>query len=169
MYYKSGCYVRSNLPISFGRQTSLLGDRVVQQETELRYDTTTSLTELSVIRRFVEESVASLGGDHDTGYELALVINEAVTNILVHGYQGRPGRVRIEVRRRNGQISVCLIDWAPLFDPTTLRPANIDLPFERRRLGGLGVHMMRELSDELHYQPTPSGENQLTVSKRIRS
>jgi anti-sigma regulatory factor (Ser/Thr protein kinase) len=59
-----------------------------------------------------------------------------------------------------------LIDDAPLFDPTAVPPPDINLPLEERPLGGLGVHMMRQLTDELLYRVNSAGQNELIFVKR---
>ena len=51
----------------------------------LRYSTAT-VRDLNDIREFLESSVLNLGGDEDSAGDLVLAVNEAVTNILLHGY-----------------------------------------------------------------------------------
>src|SRR5690606_37818280 len=91
---------------------------------------------------------------------------EALSNILLHGYNDRPGPVTVCVEADGDDILVQLIDDAPLFDPTSVPPPDINLPLEDRPLGGLGVHMMRQLTDELRYRTTVDGKNELTFFKR---
>lgn len=95
-----------------------------------------------------------------------VAVNEAVTNILLHGYKGRSGELRIEVRRQGNELQVCLEDEAPLFDPTTAPEPDVGLPLERRPLGGVGIKMMREFTDELRYEASASGGNRLVLSRR---
>ena len=59
-----------------------------------------------------------------------------------------------------------LLDETPLFDPTAVPPPDINLPLEERPLGGLGVHMMRQLTDVLLYRVTEDGQNELIFVKR---
>jgi serine/threonine-protein kinase RsbW len=92
-----------------------------------------------------------------------LVVN-AVTNVLLHGYDNQPGSV-ILCANENGDLRVILTDTAPLFDPTRVPPPDIFLPLEDRPLGGLGVHMMRQLTDELVYRALDDG-NELVFVKR---
>lgn len=122
---------------------------------------------LAAVRRFVEEAAIALHGDADVVAELVLAVNEAVTNVLLHGYRGQPGLINIGVERRGHNLVVYLRDQAPPFDPTTVPPPDITLPLERRAIGGMGVHMMREFTDELQYRRTPAGENELIMVKRL--
>lgn len=131
----------------------------------LRY-TTATVRDLNDMRDFLEQAVLTLVGNEDVAGDLVLAVNEAVTNSLLHGYDGQPGMVAISVEADGDDLFVRLIDNAPPFDPTSVPPPDITLPLEDRPLGGLGVHMMRQLSDELTYRFTETGENELTFVKR---
>ncbi len=131
----------------------------------LRY-TTATVRDLNDMRDFLEQAVLTLVGNEDVAGDLVLAVNEAVTNSLLHGYDGQPGMVVICVEADGDDLAVRLIDDAPPFDPTSVPPPDITLPLEDRPLGGLGVHMMRQLSDELTYRFTETGENELTFVKR---
>ena len=130
----------------------------------IRHDTA-QVRDLNDMREFLETAVLTLGGSDDDAGDLVLAVNEAVTNVLLHGYNGRPGPVTICVEVVNDDLRVVLTDNAPLFDPTRVPPPDIFLPLEDRPLGGLGVHMMRQLTDELVYRPLADG-NELVFVKR---
>lgn len=130
----------------------------------LRYSTAT-VRDLNDIREFLESAVLTLGGDDDNAGDLVLAVNEAVTNVLLHGYDERPGPVSVSVEADDGDLLVRLGDDAPLFDPTSVPPPDVHRPLEERPLGGLGVHMMRQLTDELVYQVTGDGKNELLFIK----
>ena len=117
----------------------------------MRYDAA-QVRDLNDMREFLEQSVLVLGGSEDDAGDLVLAVNEAVTNVLLHGYDNQPGPVILCVEVENGDLRVILTDTAPLFDPTRVPPPDIFLPLEDRPLGGLGVHMMRQLTDELVYR-----------------
>ncbi|MEO7913057.1 MAG: ATP-binding protein, partial [Roseiflexaceae bacterium] len=89
-------------------------------------------------------------------------VNEVATNIVVHGYRGRPGAIEIGLRRQGDSIEIRLRDRAPLFDPTCVPTPDLTLPLHKRPLGGMGVHVTRELMDVMRYRVTPEGGNQLT-------
>ena len=130
----------------------------------IRHDTA-QVRDLNDMRDFLEKAVLTLGGSDDDAGDLVLAVNEAVTNVLLHGYDGQPGPVTICVENVNDDLRVVLTDSAPPFDPTRVPPPDIFLPLEDRPLGGLGVHMMRQLTDELLYRPLADG-NELVFVKR---
>ncbi|MCL4803109.1 MAG: ATP-binding protein [Anaerolineae bacterium] len=129
--------------------------------------TSATVRDLNDIREFLDYAVVTLGGDEDIAGDLVLAVNEAVTNTLLHGYgEATPGPVVVGVEADGGDLRVRLIDDAPRFDPTSVPPPDINRPLEERPLGGLGVHMMRQLTDELVYHLTDEGRNELLFIKR---
>lgn len=125
-----------------------------------------TVRDLNDIREFLEAAILNLGGDDDVAGDLILAVNEAVTNIFLHGYNERPGPVSVSVEADAPDMLVRLVDDAPIFDPTAVPPPDINLPLEERPLGGLGVHMMRQLTDELVHRTNEDGKNDLIFVKR---
>jgi serine/threonine-protein kinase RsbW len=128
-------------------------------------DSAATVRDLNDIREFLESAIITLGGSEDAAGDLVLAVNEAVTNILLHGYDEHPGSLGVAVEAEGTDIRVRLTDSGPLFDPTTVPPPDISRPLEERPLGGLGVHMMRQLTDELTYRVTSDGQNELLFVK----
>ncbi len=121
---------------------------------------------LSSTRQFVRDAAAAAGAAPEPLADVVLAVDEAVTNIIVHGYQGRPGEIALEVRHDGDALIIVLRDQAPAFDPTQVPPPNLDLPLEERPVGGLGVHFMRQIMDAVHYRALAAGGNELTLIKR---
>jgi anti-sigma regulatory factor (Ser/Thr protein kinase) len=121
---------------------------------------------LAEVRAFVRE--ASRGRVAPRLLEdLVCAVAEAVTHVLVHGYDGASGPVEVEVGGDSETLEIRIADRAPRFDPTTAPEPDLSLPLERRPLGGMGVHLMREFADELRYAPRRGGGNEVTLVKRL--
>ncbi len=127
---------------------------------------TANLKDLALIRRFVEEAATALKADPAAIPDVILAVNEAVTNIILHGYRGQPGIVEIEVGREGDSLVVRLRDQAPPFDPNDVPPPDLTLPLEKRPLGGMGVYLTRQLMDKVVHLVTPQGGNELTLVKK---
>lgn len=95
-------------------------------------------------------------------------MDEAVTNVVLHGYNGREGDIDILVEGRGGDLVVRLRDDAPPFDPVSARRLDVGEPLLSRPVGGMGVHLMRTLTDSLSHRVTPSGGNETVLVKKIR-
>lgn len=117
------------------------------------------------MRRFVEEAATREEGQPQAIVDMVLAMNEATTNLIQHGYQGRPATIEIEVGYEGDALVVCLRDWSPPFDPAQVVDRDLTVPLEERPLGGLGVTMMRQLTDELIYRHGPDGSNELVLIK----
>jgi serine/threonine-protein kinase RsbW len=130
------------------------------------------LDNLKVIREYVEAVAHDAGLPEMKIYDLVLAVDEAATNILMHGYQvtNQPGSrepaagvVEVEARWEPPALRVTLRDQAPPFDPT-LTPVAAELPpLAERMPGGLGIFLIRKTMDEIHYRRTPDGWNELTL------
>jgi serine/threonine-protein kinase RsbW len=123
-------------------------------------------SDLARIRRFIREAAVERGCDPRAADELVVAVNEAVVNIVHHGYQNRPNEIEIVVGGSEDVFVVILLDIGPPFDPTTVPDPDTSRPLSERPFGGMGVHLMREFCDELRYRREPGGRNELTLLKR---
>lgn len=126
-----------------------------------------ALHNLNTIREFVRSSVIALGIRQDDIFGMILSVDEAATNVIIHGYRGQPGQIEIDVKRDKTYLTIKIRDQSPPFDPTSNPAPDLTLPLEQRPIGGLGIHLMRQYMDKIHYQHTADGHNLLTLKKRI--
>jgi anti-sigma regulatory factor (Ser/Thr protein kinase) len=124
---------------------------------------------LADVRTFVRRTLAAGGVDSEATADLVQAVDEVVTNVIEHGYAGAGGTIDVEVAvgRSGDPVTVRVRDACPPFDPTTVPPAATDAPLARRRLGGMGVHLTRVLTDAITHRILPSGGNELTLVKRV--
>jgi serine/threonine-protein kinase RsbW len=124
------------------------------------------LENLSAIRDFVEETAARLNAMPAAIPNVVLAVDEMVTNIIEHGYQGQPGSIEIEVTTREDALIIRLRDQAPPFDPTTRPLPDLSIPFDDRPPGGLGIYLTRKVMDEVQHRVTATHGNDLTLVKQ---
>ena len=91
------------------------------------------LTDLSEIRQFIEVNSTEIGSSDDIASELVLAVNEAVTNIIVHGYDTKPGFVSVSIEQDVAGIIISLRDKARPFDPNSISSPDTTLPLEMRQ------------------------------------
>jgi serine/threonine-protein kinase RsbW len=124
---------------------------------------------LAGIRAFVREQLATAGAGGETVDDLVQAVDELVCNVVEHGYAGRPGEIEVAFVRSSREVAFRIRDGAPPFDPTAVPEPPLHLPLRERRLGGMGVHLARSLTDGFDHRILPSGGNEVTVRKRWRT
>lgn len=105
--------------------------------------------------------------------ELSMAVNlaleEIVANVMLYAYpNNRNGRVLVESWRSSGKIYFAITDSGIEFDPTAQAEADTTLSAEEREIGGLGIHLVRQLMDEIAYRRV-DGQNILILAKTLAS
>ena len=98
--------------------------------------------------------------------EIRLVLEEIVTNIISYGYEDK-ARHEIAVSIVNGEeeITVSVRDDAKPFNLLEYPRPDLEIPLEDRGVGGMGIHMVREIMDEINYKREDDG-NLLVMRRR---
>jgi serine/threonine-protein kinase RsbW len=139
----------------------------VPTSTEHTLTVDASLDSLHDVRDFLTTAGTQLDIDQEVIADLHLAVDEAVTNIIMHGYAGRPGRIIVAMARDDAEVVVRLSDDAPLYDPSSRQSPELDSsPLDRAAAGGFGVELIRRSVDDLHYQVVDQ-RNQLTLVKKV--
>lgn len=127
------------------------------------------VNQLPDVRQFVREAVSTFGGSERIASDLVQAVDEATCNIMLHGYGGQPGAIEIEAALRDRRIEIRLLDRTPSFDPTAAPAKDISKPPVSKRPGGMGVgiHLLRTMTDEVRHHVRPDGGNELTLVRSI--
>ena len=122
-----------------------------------------NVNRLAALRAMVRSAAIAAGADKAYVADLVQAVDETVTNAIVHGHAGRPGWIEVSVAVEGDRLVVTIEDDAPPFDPTTVPEPDLSVPPERRRPGGMGVHLARLCIDEMIHRTRPGGGNILTL------
>jgi serine/threonine-protein kinase RsbW len=124
---------------------------------------------LDEIREFVGEIARQGGFGEKDVYNIQLATDEAASNIIEHAYEGIPdGVLDLSCGMEADTITIILIDYGLPFDPSTIPAPDLKADLSDRKIGGLGIFLMRKLMDEVHYDPRADKSNVLTMIKRRR-
>jgi len=123
------------------------------------------INEIPRVSAALEEMMRACAFSDDAILDLQLAVEEAVANTIVHGYCGAPGDVTIAIRVMNEVVEVRIEDHAPPFDPLSIPGPDLQSGLDQRRIGGLGIYLLRQVVDEVAYTYTDS-KNVLTLVKR---
>jgi serine/threonine-protein kinase RsbW len=124
---------------------------------------------LDEIREFVGDIARAGGfGDKDI-YNIQLAADEAASNIIEHAYEGvGNGLLELSCGVQGNTITIILVDHGDSFDPSEIPMPDLKADLSERKIGGLGIFLMRKLMDEVRYETKPDKSNVLTMIKRKR-
>jgi len=97
-----------------------------------------------------------------------LAVEEAVTNVIVHGYAGKDGEIVITCHITTRLVEVQIEDTAPPFNPLSIPEPDINENVEDRKIGGLGVFLLRQVMDDIIYR-YEDGKNILVLVKKKKA
>lgn len=123
---------------------------------------------LDEIREFVGEVARAGGFSEREIYNIQLASDEAASNIIEHAYAGiSNGTLEVSCEVKNGVMTIILVDHGAPFDPSEIPTPDLTADLSERKIGGLGIYLMRKLMDEVHYKAEPEkNRNTLTMIKR---
>ena len=135
--------------------------------TERRTSVPSDAAQLPVLAQFLHEfwSAADLPPAQALPFEIAL--EEIFMNVVMHGSPvGCKGRVEVCLALADDNLTLAVEDDGPPFDPLTLPTPDIRARLEDRRVGGLGVHFVRQMMDDVRYTRV-GPRNQLRMTKHV--
>ena len=100
----------------------------------------------------------------DASFDISLAVDEGVSNIVNHGYDGA-GDIALRMRREGRDVIIELEDQGRPYDPTNQPPPDLQQPLAEREVGGLGLWFMQKKMDAIDYQRRGSS-NILTLTKK---
>ena len=114
----------------------------------------------------VAPMVAACGGDEAAQTRFTLAFDELLSNIIKYAFPSNGTHVvECEIRRDGDAILASISDDGTAFDPASARAPDTSLPLDARPLGGLGIHLVRRMFDEVRYERR-DGRNLLTLRQR---
>ncbi|RMD49860.1 MAG: ATP-binding protein [Ignavibacteria bacterium] len=131
--------------------------------------TVKSTTEnLSVIRDFINDQAARAGFDADDIHKIILAVDEACTNVIKHAYKFSPeGEITISTKIEKNKFVISIFDRGLHFDPNKIPEPDIIEYHKSKKIGGLGMYLMKKLMDEVRYNIS-TDSNQVILIKNLK-
>ncbi len=124
------------------------------------------LRQLAAVRLLVRDVCSRAwgpGAAQERVVQLELAVNEAVTNVIRHAYEGKEDEsFEVAVTGSPGHVSVQVLHRGLPFDPTAVPPPS----FDGSREGGFGLYIIRQAVDELEYFQDEAGRQGVRLVKR---
>ncbi len=122
---------------------------------------------MSEVGAMIERFVTEQGGSRDMVHDLGVALDEVLNNIISYGYgPGENGDILVRVAALDGWIVVDIEDAGRPFDPLEAPSPDLSAPLRERKVGGLGIHFVKQLMDHVEYARV-AGTNRLRLLKRL--
>ena len=117
---------------------------------------------------FLEAELDALGCPRRTKMQIDIAVDELYSNIANYAYAGEKGPVTvgIELLQDPPAVRISFRDRGMPFNPLERRDPDITLPAAQRKIGGLGIFVVKKSMDEVRYEYR-NGENILTIRKNL--
>ena len=123
---------------------------------------------LTQVIAFVEEKLETTECKPKTQMQIETAVEELFVNIARYAYAPDTGNatVRVEVLNEPLSVFITFIDNGVPYDPLAKEDPDVTLPAEERGIGGLGIYMVKKLTDNISYE-YKDGKNILSIIKNL--
>lgn len=138
----------------------------MESDSSLSLECTATPASLAAILGFVDRACSRFGVSGSLAFDVKLAVEEVCTNVIQHAYGSEePGPLDLSIADRPDRIEIVVRDRAGAFDPTSVAASDVTSAWDEREAGGLGLHLVRNVVDEMHYTKSEDGFNSLTLVK----
>lgn len=150
------------------RKNKVGSSKNIAKEKELKIKSRTE--NLTKVREFISSVIQEINASQDIAGDVILAVDEACTNIIKHAYRFFPdGEIKIKIKYSPNKIKVEITDQGEPFSPDTVPTPDLKKYFEEKRVGGLGMYLMKSLMDSVEYKSVPGKFNQVFLTKKLNS
>ena len=125
------------------------------------------ISEISKLAVFIDELGEEMNLTPELIFNLNLVLEEAVSNVILYAYgKEEQKEISLVAYLSDNNLVFVLTDSGMEFDPTKVPDADVTLSAEEREIGGLGIYLIRQIMNTVEYQRI-DGKNVLTMRKEL--
>jgi phosphoserine phosphatase RsbU/P len=128
------------------------------------------LTAIPLLQTAFEQYVWQWEGARPLIPTLNMALDDLLNNVVQYAFPNDPTEHHIEVEGevRDASVIMTITDDGIPFNPLTVAPPDLSVLLHEREIGGLGIHLVRSMFDEVTYHRNV-GHNVLTVKKKLAS
>lgn len=145
----------------------------VGKNSENCFCTLSKSSELEKIRTFVKKCAEKYGFDDTESYRIALAVDEACSNLIKYAFKlNSTQEIKVQINKdAQNMLSVDIIDEAEPFNPMNVSSPDMLEYFKAFKKGGLGIHIMKLVMDEIEYIPKSNSNpfNILSLKKQLKN
>lgn len=149
-----------------GREVSICERVTVMADKSISFEIKNSLAELCGLHQKLEQFGKDIGLASRVLFIIELVLEEVCTNIITYGYADSGEHwIHIDLQYQNDVLLMQVEDDGIPFNPAAAEGPDLESALERRKIGGLGIHLMKTFMNEIDYR-RKEDKNILTIRKR---
>lgn len=124
---------------------------------------------LARIRTFIKTHSKMAGFDDESANKIVLAADEACTNIIKHAYKySTKGKININLNFASSKLRISITDEGTHFNSNSIQEPDLKKYYKEKRVGGLGMFLMKKLMDEVVYSQQNAKKNKVTLIKYLR-
>jgi len=132
---------------------SFNGDKHYKMDSREKIIVRNDLSVIETVNKKFEELAIMQNIPENVIQMFSIAFDEILNNIISYAYEDEnEHEIEIDMDFKEGRINVSMVDDGKPFNPLGLNPPDTSLSLEERQLGGLGIHLVRKMMDEVHYQ-----------------
>ncbi|MDQ3019333.1 MAG: ATP-binding protein [Bacteroidota bacterium] len=129
-----------------------------------------STKNLALLRNFIEAEAVAFGFDLSSINQIILSVDEACTNIIKHAHHyDDKEQIEVETHSENRQFKIIMKYKGQGFDPNNIQSPNMKDYFEKFKIGGLGVPIMKKFMNKIEFDHNNTDYNYLTLIKFLQN
>ena len=134
---------------------------------QLTLELDAEIESLATADKAVGDFAESMSWPDEATFKVKLVLEEILMNVISYGGDSsHKPRITLHLSQQNDLLSMEISDDGIAYDPLTAPPPDLESDLDDRPIGGLGVHLVRELMDSVSYR-FKDGRNHLLVTKTL--
>jgi len=152
------CFLRQDIPSGASKNQHMrrLGELTIRSVPE----------EIDKVTTFVGNCGTRIGLRNRETLDAQISADEACSNVIAYAYPGREGGIHIVCETGDGYFAVTVSDDGMPFNPLAIPEPDLTSDLDNRDLGGLGIHLIRSLMDEVDYERRDD-KNVLVMKKKV--
>lgn len=118
------------------------------------------------VLEFLDDCLETASDSETEKNKILIASEEIFTNIASYAYESESGDVEITCSVELQEVIISMKDWGIPYDLLEHPDPSFDIPFENRRIGGLGIYMVKKFMDRVEYR-YENGCNIVTIGKKL--
>ena len=99
--------------------------------------------------------------------QIDIAVDEICSNIFNYAYMDKKGQVLVEISYQDKMVAIRFVDTGVKFNPLEKEDPDVNLSLQERKIGGLGIYLVKQLMDDVKYEYSLKNENILTIIKKV--